>query len=58
MQILCAMKKSLSVVEIINGANVKIVGAKGLGLEAAGSGGGGPLHIAGTEKGVQSDTIN
>ena len=49
------MKNNLSVLEIISGAKVKIVGAEGSGLEAIGSDGGGPLYMTGGEIGLSLD---
>jgi hypothetical protein len=48
------MKNSLSVLEIISGAKVVIVGVEGSGLEANGSDGGG-LYMTGGEIGSSSD---
>jgi hypothetical protein len=53
--ILCAMKNNLSVLEIINGAKVKIFGAEGSGLEAIGSDRGGPLYMTGRDIGLLLD---
>ncbi len=55
MPILCAMKNSLSVLEIISGAKVVIIGVEGSGLEANGSNGGGPLYMMGGEIGLLLD---
>jgi hypothetical protein len=49
------MKNNLSVIEKINGAKVKIVGAVGSGLEAIGSDGGGPLYMTGGDIGLSLD---
>jgi hypothetical protein len=46
------MKNNLSVLEIISGAKVKILGVKGSGLEAFGSEGGRPLYTTGGDIGL------
>ncbi len=49
------MKNNLSMLEIINGAEVEIVGAEGSGLDAIGSDGGGPLYMTGGDIESSSD---